>query len=89
MFDALASPIPAGVPIAELVRRTAEDVARNGAGVWFANRSQVRQLRRLRAALKETGYEPLYQDNGVTHYLTVGQPGQRPPRALTWWGPSS
>jgi hypothetical protein len=88
MSAAAASPIPAGVPIAELVRRTAADVARDGVRVWFARRSQVRQLRRLRAALRDVGYQPLYQDNGAAHYLTVVPLGGAPPRASTWWGPS-
>jgi hypothetical protein len=88
MSAAAASPIPAGVPIAELVRRTAADVARHGVRVWFARRSQVRQLRRLRAALRDAGFQPLYQDNGVTHYLTVEPPGRPPSRAVAWWGPS-
>jgi hypothetical protein len=88
MIEAAASPIPAGVPIAELVRRTTADVARHGARVWIARRSQMRQLRRLYVALRAAGYHPNYQSNGPTHVLTVEPPGQPPSRALAWWGTS-
>jgi hypothetical protein len=85
MSMAAAFPIPTGVPIAELARRTAADVAWHGAVVLVGSRSQARQLRRVQAALRGAGYSPHYFTDGARHVLTVEAPGPSS-RALAWWG---
>jgi hypothetical protein len=83
MTMAAAFLVSTDLPVADLVRRTAADVAKHGAVVLWAGRgSQARHLRRVYAALWAAGYQPRYFSRDATHVLGVGPPGQPPPRGL-------
>jgi hypothetical protein len=90
MSAAAVFPIPTGVPIVELARRTTADVERHGAVVLLGRRNQARQLRRVQAAVRAAGYQAHYfsYDTAGRHLLTV-EPAGPSSRALAWWGPSS
>jgi hypothetical protein len=84
MATAASYPITTNRRLDDLAARVRADVARRGDVVLVGGRSQVRQLRRLRAALRAGGYEARYWSDGAgQHVLTVQR---EPSRVVGWWG---
>jgi hypothetical protein len=79
--------VSARTTVGDLAHAVRVDVAEHGVVVVLRPRSQARQLRQLRAALRAAGYQARYfLDGTAQRLLVVTGPGQEMPRCTAWWG---